>query len=168
VCRSCYSSIKTAKNVMVILKFKRKILVVNLVKWQLYWFRCKCVNGLSFFEATFLMFLGGDIREIRKVTPCLWASFSPHNLSFSGISKVCKETLLNLGMKCWNSLRCWISSFNVQCSRGVIVAVQIGAVKIYLAAVEAFKIKERQDKTPEMVFWVSLPLMLMYSFAGFF
>jgi hypothetical protein len=30
-----------------------------------------------------------------------------------------------------------MSSFNAQCSRGVIVAVQVGAVKIYVAAAEA-------------------------------
>jgi hypothetical protein len=46
-------------------------------------------------------------------------------------------------------------------------------VKIYVAAVEALRKKERQDETPFttklMVFWVSPPpWMLMYFFAGFF
>ncbi len=80
---------KKDQNVMVILKFERKILVVNLIKWQIYWFRCKCENGLSLFEATSLMFLGGDIREIRRVTLSL-GLLSPPNLSFSGIGKVRK------------------------------------------------------------------------------
>jgi hypothetical protein len=33
--------------------------------------------------------------------------------------------------------KCWISAFNAQGSRGFIVAVQVGAVKIYVAGVEA-------------------------------
>jgi len=39
------------------------------------------------------------------------------------------EILLNLGMKCWNS------ALNEQGSRLLIVVVQVGAVKIYVAAV---------------------------------
>jgi hypothetical protein len=34
-------------------------------------------------------------------------------------------------------------------SRGIIVAVQVGAVKIYVAADEALSTKERQDETQE-------------------
>jgi hypothetical protein len=51
-------------------------------------------------------------------------------------------------------------AFNAQGSRPIIVVVQIGAVKIYVAAVEALKKKERQDETHSvyppklMVFWV--------------
>jgi hypothetical protein len=37
-----------------------------------------------------------------------------------------KEILLNLGMKCWNSI------FNAQGSRVIIVVVQVGAVHIYM------------------------------------
>jgi hypothetical protein len=48
--------------------------------------------------------------------------------------------LLNLGMKCWNS------AFNAQGSRVIIVIVQVGAVKIYVAAVEAVRKKEKQDE----------------------
>jgi len=63
-------------------------------------------------------------------------------------------------MKYWNSVR--ISAFNAQGSRGIIVAVQAGTVKISVAAVEALKKKERQGETEEpsilMVFWVSSPL----------
>jgi hypothetical protein len=36
---------------------------------------------------------------------------------------------------------------NAQGSREIIVAVQVGAVKIYVAAVEALGKKERQDET---------------------
>jgi hypothetical protein len=49
--------------------------------------------------------------------------------------------MLKLGRKCW------ISAFNAQGSRGIIVAVQVGAVKIYVAAVQALKKKETQDET---------------------
>jgi len=34
-----------------------------------------------------------------------------------------------------------------QGSRGIIVAVQVGALKIYVAAVKALRQKERQDET---------------------
>jgi len=33
------------------------------------------------------------------------------------------------------STKCWISAFNAQGSRGIIIAVQVGAVKIYAATV---------------------------------
>ncbi len=52
-----------------------------------------------------------------------------------------KEFLLNLGMKFWNS------AFNAQGSRVIIVMVQVGAVKIYVAAVEELRKNERQDET---------------------
>jgi hypothetical protein len=52
-----------------------------------------------------------------------------------------KEILLNLSMKCWNS------TFNAQGSRVIIVVVQVGAVKIYVAALKALRKKERQDET---------------------
>jgi hypothetical protein len=44
-------------------------------------------------------------------------------------------------MKCWNSI------LNVQGSRVIIVVVQVGAVKIYVAAVQALRKMERQDET---------------------
>jgi hypothetical protein len=49
--------------------------------------------------------------------------------------------MLQLIMKCWNS------AINAQGSRLIIVDVQLGAVKIYVAAVEALRKKERQDET---------------------
>jgi hypothetical protein len=42
------------------------------------------------------------------------------------------------------STKCWISAFNAQGSRGIMVTVQVGAVKIYVAAVEELRKKERQ------------------------
>jgi hypothetical protein len=84
---------------------------------------------------------------------------SPPNPSF-WICKV-RKYYLNVNMKCWNSVR--ISAFNAQGSRGIIVAVQVGAVKIYVAAVEALRKKERHGETQEpsklMVFWVSPPTL---------
>jgi hypothetical protein len=41
----------------------------------------------------------------------------------------------------------WNSAFNAKGSRVVTVVVQVGAVKIYVAEVEALMQKERQDKT---------------------
>jgi hypothetical protein len=46
-------------------------------------------------------------------------------------------------MKCCNSA----SAFNAQGSSLIIAVVQLGAVKIYVAAVEALRRKERQDET---------------------
>ncbi len=49
-----------------------------------------------------------------------------------------KEILLNLNMKCCNP------AFNAQGSRVVIVIVQVGAVKTYVAAVEALRKKGKR------------------------
>jgi len=98
-----------------------------------------------------------DIKFIREVTLSL-GLLSHSNPSFIGIPYN-KEILLNLGMKCWNP------TFNAQGLSAIIVAVHVGAVKIYVAAVKALTKKERggrrQDKTqfslPQklMVFWIS-------------
>jgi hypothetical protein len=45
-------------------------------------------------------------------------------------------------MKYWKN-----SAFNARGSRVIIVVVQVGAVKIYVAAVDALKKDERQDET---------------------
>ncbi len=50
------------------------------------------------------------------------------------------KILLNLGIKCWNP------AYNAQASRLIIVAVLVGAVKIYVAAGERLRKKERQDE----------------------
>ncbi len=44
-------------------------------------------------------------------------------------------------------MKSWNSTFNAQGSRLIIVVVQLGAVKIYVAAVEALRKKEREDET---------------------
>jgi hypothetical protein len=79
-----------------------------------------------------------NIRDIRKVnlsSPCFKASFHPLTPPLGYLQS--KEILLNLSMKCW------ISACNAQGSRGIIVAVQVGAVKIYVAAVEALRKKRK-------------------------
>jgi hypothetical protein len=45
------------------------------------------------------------------------------------------------------NMKCRYSAFNAQGSRLIIVIVQLGAVKIYVAAVEALRRKKRQDET---------------------
>ncbi len=94
--------------------------------------------------------------------------------------------MLNLSMKCSNSLRnaesqyemlklttkCWIPAFSAHGSRGIIVAVQVGAVKIYVAAaVEALRKKRKTGvKLRKIDGFLSFnpSWMLMYLFAGFF
>jgi hypothetical protein len=44
-------------------------------------------------------------------------------------------------------MKCWNSALNAQGSRIIIVVVQVGAVKIYVAAAEALRENERQDET---------------------
>jgi hypothetical protein len=44
-------------------------------------------------------------------------------------------------------MKCCNSAFDAQGSRVIIVVVQLGAVKIYVAVVEALRKKERQDET---------------------
>ncbi len=41
----------------------------------------------------------------------------------------------------------WNSGFNAELSTVIIVVVQVGAVKIYVTAVEALRKKERRDET---------------------
>jgi hypothetical protein len=44
-------------------------------------------------------------------------------------------------------MKCWNSASNAQGSRVIIVVVQVGAVKIYVAAVKSLRKKERGDET---------------------
>jgi len=44
-------------------------------------------------------------------------------------------------------MKCSNSAFNAQGSRLIIVVVLVGAVKIYVAAVEALRKKDRGDET---------------------
>jgi hypothetical protein len=62
---------------------------------------------------------------------------SPRIPSFSGIRKVRNFLKISVGN----------SAFHAQGSRVFILVVQVGAVKMYLAAVEALKEKERGDET---------------------
>ncbi len=50
------------------------------------------------------------------------------------------------------STKCWISAFNAQGSKGIIVAIQVGGVKIYVAAMGRSGKKERQGETQETLF----------------
>jgi hypothetical protein len=134
----------------------------------------------------------GDVRDIRKFTTLVFFTLSlgllsPPNPSFSGICKVRKFSL-NLSMKCWNSvqnaetqyemlklcMKCWISAFNAQGWWGIIVAVQVGAVKIYVAAVEVRAQEKRKtgwnSGTIKIDGFLSFTpcWMLMYFFAGVF
>ncbi len=44
-------------------------------------------------------------------------------------------------------MKCWNSASNAQGLKVIIVVVQVRAVKIYVAAMEAFRKKERGDET---------------------
>jgi len=44
-------------------------------------------------------------------------------------------------------MKCWNSAFNAKGLRGIIVVGQVGAVKIYVATVQALRKKESQDET---------------------
>ncbi len=79
------------------------------------------------------------IRVIPKVSPPISNAFAPYPL-FQWYPQS-KEILLNLGMKCWTS------AFNAQRFRVITVVVQVGAVKIYVATVQALRKKETQDET---------------------
>jgi hypothetical protein len=89
------------------------------------------------------------MRVICKVTLC----FTPISLAFPPYPLYqwypqSKEILLNVGMKLCNS------AFNAQGSRVIIVVVQVGVVKIFVATVKALRKKERQDKTQFKLVWV--------------
>jgi hypothetical protein len=67
-------------------------------------------------------------------------------------------------------MKCWESAFNAQGSRLIIVALQVGAVKIYTTTVVALKKKERHGET-QLTVKTEVPLnphpwmlMFFYSF----
>jgi len=74
-----------------------------------------------------------------SVSPPISSAFAPYPL-FRWYPQS-KENLLNLDMKCWNS------ALHAQGSRLIRVVVQVPAVKIYVAAVQALRKKESQDET---------------------
>jgi hypothetical protein len=88
-------------------------------------------------------FLYDPIIELSVKSPCFHPVYGPAFTPYPLFQKELQsnEILLNLSMKCWNS------AFNGQGSRVTIVVVQVGAVKIYVAAVEALRKKEREDET---------------------
>jgi hypothetical protein len=90
--------------------------------------------------------MGSSILEIKEISvkspsfhPVFGPAFTPYPL-FQWCPQS-KEILLNLSMKCWNS------AFNGQGLTLIIVVVHVGAVKIYVAEVEALRQEERQDET---------------------
>jgi len=44
-------------------------------------------------------------------------------------------------------MKCWNSAYNAQGLKVIIVIVQVGALKIYVAAVQALRKKEREVET---------------------
>jgi hypothetical protein len=71
---------------------------------------------------------------------------------------------LNLGMKCWKS------AFNAQGSKLIIVALQVGAMKIYAATVDSGGAKEKWKTGWNSVHhkhWGSFPHPWMLMFFGF-
>jgi hypothetical protein len=87
--------------------------------------------------------LGTFKIELSTKSPCLYhvfePPFSPYPLFWWYPQS--KEILLNFSMKCQNS------AFNAQGSRVITIVVQVGAVRIYVAAVEALMKMEIQDET---------------------
>jgi len=75
-----------------------------------------------------------DWFELSVKSPSISSSFTPYS-PFQWYRQS-KEILLNLCMKCWNSI------FNAQGSRVIIVVVLVGAVNIYVTAVQALRKKE--------------------------
>jgi hypothetical protein len=77
--------------------------------------------------------------KLPSVSPSISSSFTPYPLFQWYLQS--KEILLNLGMRCWNSI------FNAQGLRIIIAVVQVGAANIYVTAVQALRKKETQDET---------------------
>jgi hypothetical protein len=96
----------------------------------------------------------GALVGAGSLWPCLYPVFGPPFTPYPLFQwyPQSKDILMNLSMECS------YSAFNAQGSRLIIVviqlgavkryvAVQLGAVKIYVAALEALRKKERQDET---------------------
>jgi len=85
-----------------------------------------------------VVFLLEYIRDIRKVTLSshfFGPPFTLPNPSFSGNTKVRKFDQISVRN----------DESNAQASRAIIVAVQVGAMKIYVAAAEALRKKRKTD-----------------------
>jgi hypothetical protein len=87
--------------------------------------------------------------QISVKSRCLWASFHP--LTPLLVISAKEGNLIKSQYEMLKlSTKRWISAFNVQGLRGIIEAVQVGAVKIYVAAVEALRKIERRGETQEI------------------
>jgi hypothetical protein len=84
---------------------------------------CEFLASYSCKRNLFFIF---EALDLFVMSSSVWDCFHPFPLFQQS-----KKKLLNLIMKCWNS------AFNAQRSRLIIVGVQVGGVKIYVAAVEA-------------------------------
>ncbi len=100
------------------------------------------------------------------------ALLSPPNPFFSEVCKI-RNFLLNQGV---NTEMLWNSAFHAQGSRVILVAIQVGAVKICVAGVEGSGKKTEVSKQDEIRFatkkWCfsefTYPSMLIYFFASLF
>jgi hypothetical protein len=98
-----------------------------------------------------------------SLSPPILSAFTPYPLFEWYLQS--NEILLNLSMKWWNS------AFNAQGWRVIIVVVQVGAVKIYVAAVEGAQGKEKRgwnsvyhQKLVEKLVWVPVISFCKISF----
>ncbi len=113
--------------------------------WQsTFWWVFNCIGVLGykvFFLTNFSIFfhIWELYVKLPSVSPPISLAFPPYPL-YQWYPQS-KEILLNAGMKLWNL------AFNAQGSRVIIVVVQVGVVKIYVAIVKALRKKERQDKS---------------------
>jgi hypothetical protein len=87
--------------------------------------------------------------ESPSLYPLFGRPFTPKPLSQWYLQS--KEILLNLGMKSWNS------AFNLQGSRVIIAAVQVGAVKIYATSLDGGAQEKGKTRWNSIYFPPSLP-----------
>jgi hypothetical protein len=95
----------------------------------------RLVGRLNKYRDKFKVSFSQEVTELQTIdlsrkSPCLHPLFHPPYPFFQWYPQS-NEILLNLNMKCWNS------AFNAEGSSVIIVVVQVGALKIYVAAVEA-------------------------------
>jgi hypothetical protein len=95
-------------------------------------------------------------KSCNLISTFLPIVFTPKKNRFQRAAILCgidlSQILLNLSMNCWNS------AFNAQGSRVVIVGGQVGAVKIYVPAVETLRKEGTKLRLPpklvEKLVWV--------------
>jgi hypothetical protein len=99
--------------------------------------------------------------KVIMSSSCLWASF--HGVPSLGKVRQVRKFLLNLGMKCWNP------AFSGTRFDVIVVALHVGAVKIYVATMEVLRKKERWVKTSvvrlshfRLILWI--PIEYIYYF----